>query len=127
MTGASVDASEVRRLSADLRDAPLRVVLAARPVLFRGATQIKEQMVREMGASRHFKGIAPSIDFDLDAAGLAAEIGPRAEPGSAGNLANVAYFGGSRGGGTVPDPQGALDAEAPKFEGALADLLGGML
>ena len=33
--------------------------------------------------------------------------------GSPGSLANIAYFGTSRGGGTVPDPRGALDAETP--------------
>lgn len=128
---ASFDASEVRVLSADLRSAPTRAVLAARPVIFKGATKIKEQMRSEMAASTYFKGAAGAIDFDLDAAGLTAEIGPKVGPGQRGGLGGIAYgtayFGGSRGGGTVPDPQGALDAEAPNVEKALADLMEGML
>lgn len=124
---ASIDTSELRALSVDLHDAPLRAVLKVRPPLFKAAMQIKDQLTREMRESTHFKGVAGkgAIDFDVDAAGLSAEIGPKT--GGPGSLANIAYFGGSRGGGTVPDPQGALDAEAPKFEKAIADILEGLL
>jgi hypothetical protein len=58
---------------------------------------------------------------------IEAEIGPHSGPGQPGAIANVGYFGTSRGGGTVPDPQGALDAEAPRLESAIGDLLGGIL
>ena len=45
-----------------------------------------------------------------------------------GDLAHIAYFGGSpAGGGTVRDPQAVLDEEAPRLEKALIDLLGGDL
>lgn len=124
---ASVDASEVHRLSVDLRGASTRTVLAVRPALFKAAMNIKEQMRSEMGASTHFKGTAGAIDFDLDAAGLSADIGPKVGSGESGGLGGIAYFGNSRGGGTVPDPQGALEAEAPKFEKALGDILEGLL
>ena len=53
---------------------------------------------------------------------IEAEIGP--ETGGAGSLAGFAYFGGvNGGGGTVPDPQGALDAEAPNVEKHLGALV----
>ena len=44
---------------------------------------------------------------------VSAVIGP--EKGAPGSLANVAYFGTSRGGGTVADPEDALQEEADAF------------
>jgi hypothetical protein len=120
-----VDTSELRALTVDLRRASTQAVSAAAPVVKRGLVQIKTQLVEEMKASTHFKGVAPGISFDEDADGLGGEVGPT--KGRPGSLANIAYFGTSRGGGTVPDPQGALDAEAPRFEKALLDALEGLL
>jgi hypothetical protein len=121
------DTSDLRDLAADLRQAPAKVQRGVGAVIFKGALNIKTQLVDEMSASRHFKGAASSIDFDMSHRGafsaIEAEIGPRSGPGEPGALANIAYFGTSRGGGTVPDPQRALDAEAPRVEKALADLL----
>lgn len=120
-----VDDSELRAFSADLTAAATKVALGAPAVVNNGARKIKDQMIVEMAASNSFKGATEAISYDLDAAGLSAEIGPvRGKPGS---LANIAYFGTSRGGGTVPDPQGALEAEIPAFEKALADLAEGAL
>ena len=123
----TVDTSELRALAADLTSAPLRVALGARAVVFKGAMNVKSQLRREMGGSRSFKGFGRDIDFDLLDGGLTAEIGPHSGRGNPGAGANIAYFGTSRGGGTVPDPQGALDAEAVPFETAMGDLLGGIL
>ncbi|MHB1173406.1 MAG: hypothetical protein ACYCZY_13175 [Lacisediminihabitans sp.] len=130
----SIDTSEVRQLAADMRRVPERLNRWVIPVLERGANNIKKQLRDEMAASLHFKVITPAIGYDVlyggfgDAGTYEVEIGPSAEPGSAGNLANIAYFGGAHGGGgTVPDPQAALDAEAPKFEKALGDLLEDLL
>ena len=121
------DSSELRAFAADLHAAGSGIAARVRPVVRRGAVKIKKQLRSEMGASRHFKGITPAIDYsnaDTDGA-IGAEIGPRT--GSPGSLANIAYFGGARGGGTVPDPKGALDAEVPHFEKALSDVLGDLL
>lgn len=117
---ASVDDSELRAFAADLTRAPTRVALGARGAVSKGALNIKNQLVSEMRSSIHFKGVAPGISYDLDAAGLTADIGPT--KGGPGALANIAYFGSARGGGTVPDPRGALEAEIPHFEKALLDL-----
>jgi hypothetical protein len=75
-----------------------------------------------MSASPHFRGAAHGINYDLTDAGLGADIGPRHGPGLAGNLANVAYFGTSRGGGTVPDPIHAAEAEAEVIERYLGEI-----
>lgn len=125
------DASELRALSADLTAASKAVQAKAYGVVSRGATQIKAQMRMEMYASKSFRGIGSSISYDLVGVALGggsgaieAVIGPESGAGSPGNLANIAYFGSSRGGGTVPDPVGALNAELPRFEAALAKIAG---
>ena len=127
------DMSEVRALSVDLTHASMSVQGEVVPLVFHGAMHIKDQMRSEMGGSRHFKGSAPAIDFDITdtATTVTAEIGPKVgtgERGGAGGIAyGVGYFGNSRGGGTVADPQGALDVEAPKLERAIDDLIGRLL
>ena len=125
------DTSELRALSADLTKAGEAVQGKAYGVVSKGAVQIKAQMRMEMYASKSFRGIGSSISYDIGGVDLGggsgaieAVIGPESGPGSAGNLANIAYFGSSRGGGTVPDPIGALNAELPRFEAALAKIAG---
>jgi len=89
-------------------------------VVSRGALNIKKQLREEAEKSLHFKGVAWTISYDIteDAGEVGAEIGP--EKKAAGNLGNIAYFGGVHGGGaTLPDPQGALEAEADRFMAAL--------
>lgn len=123
----SFDVSGLRSLSSDLGRIPGRVQRGVRPVVSKGALNIKRQLQNEMGESAHFGQIKSAISYDIKAngGGVEAEIGPR--KGAPGSLANIAYFGGSRGGGTVPDPSGALSSEASKFEAALGALMDGVL
>ena len=115
-----IDTSEVRTFAADMRQVDSRLARHVKPIIKRGAQNIKNQLVEEMRSSRHFRGVAPGISYDLVDDGYTAEIGPtRGKPGS---LANVAYFGTSRGGGTVRNPEYALAEEIPGFQQALADL-----
>ena len=120
------DASELRAFAADLGKVPFKVARAIPPVVLKGSMNIKDQLREEMNGSEHFSGAAHTVGFDILDGGFASEIGPSSEAGSPGNLANLAYFGGSNGGGgTVEDPRAALDAEEPKFLKALADLAEG--
>lgn len=122
------DAKELRTLAADLTRAGAKVLPEVEKVVFKGAMNVKAGMIAEAKSSRSFKGIAPSIDFDLTASanGVEAEIGPRHGPGEAGNLANIAYFGTSRGGGTV-DFEKPMNDERPKFEKAIAEVIARVL
>lgn len=121
MAAVTIDASEVRQLAADMRGVHARLSQHVRPVVERGAVNIKNDLQQQMRGSRHFAPVARGITYDVSSGGAyEAEIGP--EKGSPGSLANIAYFGSSRGGGTVEDPSGALEREAPKFADALADL-----
>lgn len=108
---------------ADLRGLKQWARVDARAVPEHGAFRIANQLRSEMRASRHFGQVAAAISYDiLDRVNaIEVEIGP--VKGSPGSLANIAYFGTSRGGGTVPDPREAFDAEVPNIEKHLAELL----
>lgn len=117
--GVTIDTSEVRALAADMRAVDGRLTRHIIPAVDHAAVNIKTDLRGVAARSRHFR-MANSITYDKPSP-YEAEIGPT--KGGAGSLANIAYFGGSNGGGrTVEDPQAALDREVPKFERALADL-----
>lgn len=126
-----IDTSEVRALAADMKAAPDVLAKNVRAVVHKGATNIKNQLRDEMKSSQHFGQAARFISYDMHGgsimgtAVIEAEIGPRAE--GAGLLENIAYFGTSRGGGTVADPDGALQAEMPGYVSAIEDLMGDLL
>lgn len=124
MADVSADMSEVRSFAADLTRIPGELSRHAIPVLSRGALNIKQAMAADFRASsdKGFRYVGSTVNYDLHTDGpeLSAEVGP--DKDLSGNLANVAIFGTARGGGTVADPQHALDEEAPNFERALADL-----
>lgn len=122
------DASEVRQFAADLTRAGMKVAQGVPPIVVKAAVNIKKQLSAEMASSASF-GALSGMSFDLDPDRFGAEIGPKKGSGGAAKLGfgyNIAYFGGSNGGGgTVPDPSGALKAEVPNFIKALADLAEG--
>lgn len=126
MASVSVELSEVRAFARELEDAPLKVVREIIPVVRKGAVNIKSDMQADLRGSSNagFRHVASTVSYDVLDGGFGVEVGP-SKP--AGALANVAYFGTSRGGGTVADPVGALQAEIPRFEKAIDDILGGML
>ncbi len=131
MATISADTSELGTFAVDLTAAGSGIAKTVRPIVHKGANNIKNQLRAEMRASRHFRPVARAIDYSMHggmvfgAGVIEAEIGPR--KGSPGSLANVAIFGTSRGGGTVPDPQLALEAEIPNFERALLNAVGDLL
>ena len=127
--GFTIDTSELRSLETDLGRAAGLDARAVRPAVSKGALNIKNQMRRDFGKSDYFSRASFAVSYDVttDGDAVQAEIGPDKGRNPAGALANIAYFGGAHGGGgTVPDPQLALDAEAPRFEEAIAALVGGL-
>lgn len=124
---ATIDTSELAALVGDLRSSANDLMGKVRPAIAKGALNVKKQMRDEAAQSQHFR-IAHTISYDLTGNRdfAQAEIGP--VKGGAGSLANIAYFGGAHGGGgTIPDPQGAADAEAPNLEKAIGDILAAIL
>ena len=119
MASISVDTSEVRAAVADLTSVDSRLRPDVAGVVKKGAQNIKDDLQAEARKSRHFKGFASGISYDMPD-DFEAEIGPvKGRPGS---LANIAYFGTSRGGGTVEEPGEALQRELPAFEKHLGDI-----
>ncbi|WP_019148472.1 hypothetical protein [Timonella senegalensis] len=116
-----MSAHEIRAFATTVRAAAKDITPDAEKVMFKGAMNVKRDLQKQMRASRHFKGATNSITFDQ--AGLSVEIGPEKASGSGGAIANVAYFGTSRGGGTVEDPLEALNREAPYVEKYLLELV----
>lgn len=119
MGGFEIDMHEVREFAVDMRQIDGALTRHLKPAVRKAGVNIKGQLRSEADSSRHFR-FSSSINYDEIDGGLGVEVGP--EKGSPGSLANIAYFGTSRGGGTVPDPRGALDAEAGPFTEALADI-----
>lgn len=125
MASISVDTSEVRTLAADMRAVDSRMARHLTPVVKRGAQNIKDDHAAKVRQSSWFR-FAGQVSYDILDGGFTAEIGPRAE--GAGRLENIAYFGGSNGGGgTVEDPQAAGDRELPNFSRALAEAAEGLI
>ena len=128
--------SDFDKFAAELIASGAKVAAGSRAVVQKGALNVKNDFNDSFRESKHFKGAAGSVDFDIEvtADGIEAEIGPNRErfpgipgPGKtrpAAGLAGIAIFGGARGGGgSVDDPQKHLDAEAPKFEAAMKALI----
>lgn len=114
------DFSQLDAFAAELLRAVPAVQSKVRPVVSKGALNIKNQLRSEAEKSPAFKRLAWTVSYDIDEGpeGIEAVIGP--EKKAAGNLGNIAYFGGAHGGGaTLPDPQGALDDESSRFMAAL--------
>jgi hypothetical protein len=97
-----------------------------RGVVAKSALNTKNAMRADVKKSEHFTGkkkpgLDASIDYDIKVLGfggdaeIQAEIGPNRERYPAAALAGIAYFGTSRGGGTVRNPEDAMLEEAPNF------------
>lgn len=116
-------ADELRAFAADLGKIASKALPDVDAVLKKGAQNIKDDLVSEARGSTHFKGMAGSISYDsMYGIGHAKyEIGPdKGRHGGA--LGNIAYFGTSRGGGTL-DLEGPLARESPNLERELDKLV----
>lgn len=130
----SVDDSELEDLVRDLGKIGPEAMKKIRPIVSKGANNIKNAMRKDARRSKHFKQLAPTIDYTMSSNNvfghqiIAAEIGPNKDRGGSAALSGIAYFGTSRpGGGTVRDPVAALGDEEPNFIKHIADLAGDVL
>ena len=116
-------ADELRAFARDLGKVAGKAVADVEPVMKKGAQNIKDDLVADARGSTHFKGMAGSISYDpIGGIGsISYEIGPDKRR-RGGGLGNVAYFGTSRGGGTL-DLEGPLDRETPPLYRQLDRLL----
>lgn len=121
MTGFKFDTSEVGRLSVDLSGADHRVVENARPVMKRGALEVKKKMQKELSGHRYAGGVPFSLEFQAqDALGLAYEIGELDSAGRQWGLAAILTYGTSNN-APVADHRRALIGESDKIAEHLGD------
>lgn len=124
------DASELRTFSAELGRIGPKVESEVKRVVEKGALNVKNTMRDDMRASFSFNALANTIDYDISdiPGGVEAEIGPsKRSGGSKRGLnfgANIAYFGGSRGGGGTVDVENGLRKEAPNLAANLRRVMG---
>ena len=112
---------DLGRLASDLHTVAVKSTAVCRAVVQKGALNIKNDWRARWTGKRYLPALANSITFDTEITpfGVEAEIGPdKSRP--QGPLANLIEYGSVN---NAPDPGGApaLDAEAPRFEKALAD------
>ena len=115
--------SELKQLAVNLGHVAGDALKDVDAVIQKGALNIKKEMAYSAVWSKHFKGMAGSISYDSHylPGRVRYVIGPdKSRRGGA--LGNVAYFGTSRGGGTLDIDQ-PLQSEEPRTMRALSDLL----
>lgn len=125
MSSIEIDTTEVRQIAADATRMPGELSRWLRPAVSRGALNIKRAMQQDLEQSGNagIRAVARSISYGLIDGDhtIEAEIGPDKPSGA---LANIAYFGTSRGGGHTRDPIEPLNEEAEAFQKAVADIVG---
>lgn len=117
--GASIDASELKTLSANLGRASGAVVQESRAVIAKGALNIKNDTREHISDDPYWKRLAQKVNFEQ--VGLSAEIGYDDE--GQGELAGIYEFGSVK---RDPHPTliPAFDREVSRFEKAMGDLAG---
>jgi hypothetical protein len=131
VTRITADFSEVNRLAADIGKIPGRAVPASVAIVTKGALNIKQdaqtRIRGQLGSPTHLPHYPNAIDFDIryGVGRIEAEIGPNSAMPQGGMGAPIEE-GGIR---TAPMPHmgPALEAEGPKFEKALGDMVEGFL
>jgi hypothetical protein len=123
MTGM-FDLSEVRALEQDLGRISGQVVKPLTETLTKSANAVRDAMRADAAGHAHFPHFPNAITADVKTrvGQLEAEIGPD-KSRTQGALGNILYFGTSKN-GPVLNINAGLDAEAPKFEQAVAEAAG---
>jgi hypothetical protein len=121
------DVSEVYEFALGLGKTADDVADKMRPVVSKGALNIKRDLQTEARGHPHFPAFPNAISYDTAStqSEISAEIGPDKDKRQ-GALGNILYFGTSKN-PAVLDINGPLDREEPKFlkavENAIEDLL----
>ena len=121
------DVSDVYEFALGLGKSADDVGKTMRPVVQKGALNIKKEMQEDASGHPHFSYLPAAISYDTKAtrSEISAEIGPDKDK-RGGAIANIPYFGTSNN-SAVLDINGPLDREEPPFikaiENAIEDLL----
>lgn len=121
------DVSEVYEFALGLGKSADDVFETMRPVVARGAFNIKKDMQADAQGHPHSPAFPSAISYDTKAlrGQISAEIGPDKDKRQ-GALGNILYFGTSKN-PAVLDINGPLDTEEPKFIKAIEDAIEDLL
>lgn len=100
-----IDTSQVTRLAATLAAAPLKKQRLVKAAVKKGAQNIKNEILKDVRSSSNAGFRRIPIEYELKDSGttIEADISPAEVghgPGHPGSLANLAFFGSAKGGGT---------------------------
>lgn len=121
-------AAELYRFASDVAKAAEASVREVDPIVRTEAHELKDRMNSDLAGSRHFHGAAGSVTYDsrYSFGAVGYEVGPdKGRRGGA--IANIAYFGGSNGGGDTVDLDGAFKDASDGLEKNLGKFLGDLL
>lgn len=123
------DVSQVRALARDLGSVSARSTPQVAAIMRKSGIEIRKRLQKDLAGSTHFKGAQFPffVDESITDDGMEVKVYPGHGRDVPASLYNIAVFGSSRGGGTVPDPMKALEAESEIAETHLAKLLDGVL
>lgn len=121
------DVSDVYEFALGLDKAADDVFDKMRPVVARGAFNIKKDMQADAQGHPHSPAFPAAISYDTKALRnqISAEIGPD-KAKKQGALGNILYFGTAKN-SAVLDINGPLDREEPKFLKAIEDAIEDLL
>ncbi|PLS23787.1 hypothetical protein BLI708_00365 [Bifidobacterium imperatoris] len=95
-----VDVSQVKAFAAKLKSVPIRKQRLVTAAVKHGAQNIKTAILADVRTSSN-RGISRiPVSYEMKESGTLVEADIAPPKGGAGNLANIAFFGTSRGGGT---------------------------
>jgi hypothetical protein len=116
----SIDLRELDELVADIGRVGIRTEARVRPVVAKGALNIKTRWAELWADLESAPRLAAAVTYDLEqsATAFGALIGPDKDRPQ-GALGNLVEFG-SVNNAPTPGGQPALDEEAPRFEAAIA-------
>lgn len=125
MVVIDIEAEGFDELAREFADTEPRIKREMPRIMRKAGVNIKNEWNSAAARSRHFR-IAGTINFDENlhfGAMHEVEVGPDRRRRAA-RLAGIAHFGGANGGGgTLGDPKKYVDAETPRMEQAIADLV----
>jgi hypothetical protein len=116
----TIDFSQVEALADKLDLDAQEILKKTKPVVSKGALNVKNGMRIDAADGGHYKHFNRSITYDINDDGLTAEIGPD-KALIQGALGNILYFGTSKN-APVIHLEGPLNKETPRLERVLGDV-----
>lgn len=122
MNEIRIDVTELEQLADDLGRIPMSVVKESRPILKKGATELKKKYRQQATGHPYFRHLPRTIDYTgtVTATGIRYEVGVNKSKYS-GPLGNIFFFGVPRT-AAIGDLMGPLEEEAGALEKHLGDM-----